>query len=149
MKGRHMALPLLAVAAACGEGNVDLATALMEARSGSALEQVLDVRASTQDGASSFTITSTLLNAGDQPLTVVVRSCYLRETDLRGDRAGLRLDQPLMLCAGDGHEITLAPGASSEPLVISGGTSPGRSHDLEVRHALQPEHWEPVTLHAP
>lgn len=149
MRRSSVVLALLAVVGGCAEGNLDLATALMEARSSAGLEQVLEVRASTENGVGSFSIISTLVNTGDQPLTLTVRSCYLRASDLRGDRAGLRLDQPLMLCASDRHRITLAPGESSDPLGISGGMTPGLSHDLEVRHALEPELWEPVTLRAP
>lgn len=149
MRRSCVVLALLFASGGCAEGNLDLATALMEARSSAALEQVLEVEATTEDGVSRFSITSTLVNTGDQPLTLTVRSCYLRASDLRGERAGLRLDQPLMLCAHDGHRTTLSPGASSEPLSLSGGMTPGSRHDVEVRHALEPELWEPVTLRAP
>lgn len=54
-----------------------------------------------------------------------------------------------MLCASDGHKITLAPGEVSEPLAISGTMPAESSRDLELRHALAPEQWTPVTVTAP
>ena len=149
MRRSCVALALLIVLGGCAEGNLDLATALMEARSTAGLEQVLEVEASTSEGVGRFSIVSTLVNTGDQPLTMTVRSCYLRESDLRGERAGLRLEQPLMLCASASHRITLAPGESSEPLSLGGGMPAGATRDVEVRHALEPELWEPVTLRTP
>ena len=149
MRSSRVVLALVAVVGGCADGSVDLATALMEARSGAGLEQVLEAQVTAQNGVVRFSITSTLVNRSGQPLTLTVRSCYLRASDLRGDRAGLRLEEPLMLCASDGHRITLPPGESSEPLAIGGSMDAGSSHELEVRHALQPEHWEPVTLRAP
>lgn len=140
---------LLTLIGGCAEGPLDPATALMAAGSIAGLQQLLEVQATTHNGVGHFTITSTLLNGGDEPVTLKVRSCYLRDADLRGERAGLLLSQPLMLCASDGHEITLAPGEASEPLAISGAMPAGSSRDLEVRHALAPEHWAPVTVTAP
>lgn len=140
---------LLPLVGGCAEAPLDPATALMAAGSIVGLEQLLEVQVTTQNGVGHFTITSTLLNGSDEPVRVKVRSCYLRDADLRGDRAGLRLQEPLMLCASDGHEITLAPGEASEPLAISGTMPAGSSRDLEVRHALAPEHWAPVTVTAP
>ena len=149
MKSPVILLTLTSLLGACAGGDLDLATALMEARSTAGLEQVLEVETSTTDGVGRFSIVSTLVNTGDQPLTLTVRSCYLREADLRGERAGLRLEEPLMLCAGASHRITLAPGESSEPLGLSGEMPAGASRDVEVRHALEPERWEPATLRAP
>jgi hypothetical protein len=107
---------LFAALGACADGDLGLATALTEASAG--LEQVLEVEATTEGAVARFTILSTLVNTGDQPQTLTVRSCYLRAADLRGELAGLRLEEPLMLCASDSHRITLAPGESSQPLGI-------------------------------
>lgn len=110
------------------------------------VEQILDVSTVVDAGTVHFEIASVLHNARDEAVTLRVRSCYLRESDLRGERAGLRLRQPLMLCASDGHDITLASGATSEVLAIQGEMPAGSSHRLEVRHALKPESWAPLTL---
>lgn len=136
---------LLPLVGGCAQGPVDPATALIAA----GLEQLLEVQTNTHDDVGHFTITSTLLNGGDEPVTVKVRSCYLRDADLRGERAGLSLEEPVMLCASDGHEITLAPGEANGPLAISGSMPAGSSRDLEVRHVLAPEHWAPVTVTTP
>lgn len=138
-------LALLLLLGACAEGPLDPAAALLEA----GLEQVLEVRTTAQDGFANFTITSTLWNSTDESITLRVRSCYIRRADVRGALAGLRLHEPLMLCATDHHDIVLDPGEASETLEISGEMEPGASHDLELRHMLMPERWAPVTLTAP
>lgn len=63
--------PCSSLIGACAEGNPDLATALTEARSSAGLEQVLEVEATTEEGVSRFSIISTLVNTGDQPLSAV------------------------------------------------------------------------------
>lgn len=142
-------LAVLLLVGACAEGPLDPAAALLEGGSGGGLEQLLDVRTTAQDGFVNFTITSTLRNSSDESITLRVRSCYIRTADVRGDVAGLRLHEPLMLCASDHHDIVLEPGETSETLEISGTMEPGASHDLELRHMLMPERWAAVTLTAP
>lgn len=142
-------LTLLPLLGGCAEGPLDPAAALLDAGAEGGLEQLVDAQVTTDNGRSHFTITSTLRNTGDQPVTLTVRSCYLRASDIRGDRERLRLHEPLMLCATNRHEIVLAPGEASAPLLLSGEMQPGTSRDVEVRHALLPERWAPVTLTAP
>ena len=78
-------------------------------------------------------------------MVVRVRSCFLREVDVRGDTGRLRIHEPLMSCATFAEEVTLAPGESTASLELTGIATPG-SWDLVVRHALDPELWTPVTV---
>ena len=114
-----------------------------------ALEHVVEVQTAAEGERGLFGITSTLRNTGAEPVTLRVRSCYLHTSDVRGETRGLTSYQPLMLCVSAAHEITLAPGETSEPLTIAGEGTLGRSHLLEVRHALDPELWQPVTVRFP
>lgn len=139
---------IVALAPACGSG---LTGTERSARFDDAagLRQVLEVEASASEGRGSFTIASTIVNGSDEAATVVVRSCYLREGDLRGDREGLRVHEPLMLCATSAETVVLAPGESGATLTLSGEADAGETYALEVRHALHPEHWETATLDVP
>lgn len=144
------ALPLLA---GCAENPAGPAGRAAQHGSGDAavagLEQVVEVQTAAEGGRGLFGITSTLRNTGAEPVTLKVRSCYLHTSDVRGETAGLAMYEPLMLCVSAAHEITLAPGQTSEPLTIAGEGTLGRSHLVEVRHALDPQLWQPVTVRFP
>ncbi len=143
-------LGVLALFVACRGDLLDPeATSTRSALSESGIEHRLEVSASVDEGVGSFVVTSVLVNTSGRPATLKVRSCYLRESDLRGSTQGLKLSQPLMLCATAAHEVTLAPGTTSDTLEISGQAPGGSTRHLEVRHAVAPEEWTALTLAFP
>ena len=93
-----------------------------------------------------FRIQSTLRNAGEEVVEIRARTCFLRSEDLRGETSGLMIDEPLILCSADAVTLTLDPGEASEPLLLKGAVLSGGVHEVELRHALDPEGWAPVTL---
>lgn len=145
MRPRARHLPLLALAAACAQGGYSPTGVELVA----GLEQVVEVQTSADGARGSFAMTSTLRNTADAPVTVRLRSCYLRTSDLRGDRSGMDVYEPLMLCATSDHEVTLGPGESSETLTVSGTAPRGATYALELRHVVSPERWAPVSLEIP
>ncbi len=93
-----------------------------------------------------FSITSELRNTGDAPVELEARACFLQSSDLRGETGGVEIYEPLIQCAADTMMLTLAPGESSEPLVMEGRVVSGGSQAVELRHALDPEIWSPLSL---
>lgn len=143
---------LLLPISACADASSPLDPGSVETRSlpgVAGIEHVVVAEGHAAEFGGTFVIRSALRNSGTEPAHLRVRTCYLRDDDLRSERPGLALHEPLMLCARLERELTLAPGEVTESLTITGTGPSGASYPLHVRHALEPEHWTEVTLRIP
>ncbi len=88
-------------------------------------------------GGLNVTLHSAIVNGGSDAVAVTARICGL-------DYAGaLELTHPpeVMKCAGVSQSTMLAAGDSLVVGDIMRVTSPPGTHELRVRHALDPERW--------
>ena len=96
-----------------------------------------------------FHLSSRLVNRGDQPVVVRVRTCELRlGIDListpRADFVGI--GQPG--CVEEPDLVTLAPGDSSNVVSFTGMIRERGQYRIAVRHAVDPELWGSIDVFA-
>ncbi len=145
---RIVGLPLLLLAASC-QSAPSITGPDMTVISYGGIEQVLQLEANNpwDNSGRGLRLTSRLVNRGEEPVTLRVRTCYLREgIDLQTTPRAEFLGIALPGCVPEPDVITLQPGESSKTLFFAGLIQdPGR-YRISVRHAIEPELWGTIEI---